>query len=208
MSEFRLHHDVSELLSLLRVGRGGEGAEVYMELLQKHRGSSPFLTTTVSALGAKVKLAEFSRTPEDFLTKYDELKSRNTRHLDSLVSLLAQLAGHKEMTAQELEELRKQLGTVTTTSTVSALQPLEFVRKMLREKQNKKSSGQPVPSFPAWVYERPALLGDFLTGSSLSTDTAVPIASLVKLEMSIDATRDLSKTYNLGLGAQLLEGQE
>ncbi|XP_063146671.1 gamma-tubulin complex component 2 [Candoia aspera] len=213
MSEFRIHHDVNELLSLLRVRGGGEGAEVYIDLLQKNR--APYLTTTASALGAKVKIAEFSRTPEDFLNKYDELKSKNTRHLDSLVYLLSKLTEDKEtlqylqqnakeraelaanaaasnsgsssltfsvpsttskMTVQELEELRKQLGTVTTSS--SSQQPLELVRKALREKQNKKNSGQPVPSFPSWVYERPALIGDFLSSSSLSTDTAVPIGTL------------------------------
>ncbi|KAM6464385.1 gamma-tubulin complex component 2 [Liasis olivaceus] len=213
MSEFRIHHDVNELLSLLRVRGGGEGAEVYIDLLQKNR--APYLTTTASALGAKVKIAEFSRTPEDFLNKYDELKSKNTRHLDSLVYLLSKLTEDKEtlqylqqnakeraelaanaaasnsgsssltfsvpsttskMTVQELEELRKQLGTVTTGSSLQ--QPLELVRKALREKQNKKNSGQPIPSFPSWVYERPALIGDFLSSSSLSTDTTVPIGTL------------------------------
>ncbi|XP_006754975.1 PREDICTED: gamma-tubulin complex component 2 isoform X2 [Myotis davidii] len=74
---------------------------------------------------------------------------------------------------QELEELRKQLGSVATGSTLQ--QSLELTRKMLRDKQNKKNSGQRLPIFPAWVYERPTLVGDFLTGSGLSTDTAVPI---------------------------------
>ncbi|CAI5764942.1 gamma-tubulin complex component 2 [Podarcis lilfordi] len=217
MSEFRLHHDVNELLRLLRArGSCGEGgAEGYVELLQRSQ-SGPFLATSAAALGAKVKIAEFSRTPEDFLTKYDELKSKNTRHLDSLVQLLSKLTEDKEtlqylqqnakeraelaanaaansggasssvtfsipsttakMTAQELEELRKQLGTVTTSS--SAPQSLELVRKSLRDKQNRKNSGQPIPSFPAWVYERPALIGDFLTSSSLSLDTTVPIGTL------------------------------
>uniref|UniRef100_A0ABM5FCF2 Gamma-tubulin complex component n=1 Tax=Pogona vitticeps TaxID=103695 RepID=A0ABM5FCF2_9SAUR len=216
MSEFRIHHDVNELLRVLRVRGGGVGeggAEGYIELLQRNR-AAPFLPTTAAALGAKVKLAEFSRTPEDFLTKYEELKAKNTRHLDPLVYLLAKLAEDKEtlqylqqnakeraelaaanpvssgvgvttlsissaspkMTVQELEELRKQLGTVTTTSGMQ--QPLELVRKALREKQNKKNFGQPIPTFPAWVYERPALVGDFLTGSSLSTDTIVPIGTL------------------------------
>lgn len=46
---------------------------------------------------------------------------------------------------------------------------------MLRDKQNKKNSGQRLPVFPAWVYERPTLLGDFLTGSGTSTDATVPI---------------------------------
>lgn len=51
MSEFRIHHDVNELLSLLQV-RGGDGAEGYIDLLQKHR--TPYVTTTVSAHSAKV----------------------------------------------------------------------------------------------------------------------------------------------------------
>lgn len=51
MSEFRIHHDVNELLSLLHV-RGGDGAEGYIDLLQKHR--TPYITTTVSAHSAKV----------------------------------------------------------------------------------------------------------------------------------------------------------
>lgn len=51
MSEFRIHHDVNELLSLLHV-RGGDGAEVYIDLLQKNR--TPYVTTTVSAHSAKV----------------------------------------------------------------------------------------------------------------------------------------------------------
>lgn len=53
MSEFRIHHDVNELLSLLRV-HGGEGAEVYIDLLQKNR--TPYVTTTVSAHSAKVSV--------------------------------------------------------------------------------------------------------------------------------------------------------
>lgn len=54
MSEFRIHHDVNELLSLLRV-HGGDGAEVYIDLLQKNR--TPYVTTTVSAHSAKVSAA-------------------------------------------------------------------------------------------------------------------------------------------------------
>lgn len=130
MSEFRIHHDVNELLSLLQV-RGGDGAEGYIDLLQKHR--TPYVTTTVSAHSAKVghtptawtldslktsvheettcsccgqflivvhlqvKLAEFSKTPEDFLRKYDELKSKNVRNLDPLVYLLSKLCEDKEV---------------------------------------------------------------------------------------------------------------
>nr|XP_027780719.1 gamma-tubulin complex component 2 isoform X2 [Marmota flaviventris]XP_027780876.1 gamma-tubulin complex component 2 isoform X2 [Marmota flaviventris] len=221
MSEFRIHHDVNELLSLLRV-HSGDGAEVYIDLLQKNR--TPYVTTTVSAHSAKVKIAEFSRTPEDFLKKYDELKSKNTRNLDPLVYLLSKFTEDKEtlqylqqnakeraelaataavtstttfggpataskMSMQELEELRKQLGSVTTGSTLQ--QSLELTRKMLRDKQNKKNSGQQLPVFPAWVYERPTLVGDFLTGSSLSSDVALPIGTLPLASQESAVVEDL-----------------
>ncbi|CAL8282835.1 unnamed protein product [Merluccius merluccius] len=192
MSEFRIHHDVNELLSLLHV-RGGEGAEGYIDLLQKHR--TPYVTTTVSSHSAKVKIAEFSTTPEDFLRKYDEIKSKNVRTLDPLVYLLSKLSEDKEtlqclqqnakersesstnaasttsytlpstttkMSMQELDELRKKLGNVTASS--NAPQSAEVTRKMLRERHNKKNPTQPNPVFPNWVYDRPALIGDFITG--------------------------------------------
>ncbi|XP_004579789.1 gamma-tubulin complex component 2 isoform X1 [Ochotona princeps] len=217
MSEFRIHHDVNELLSLLRV-RGGDGAEVYMDLLQKNR--TPYVSTTVSAHSAKVKIAEFSRTPEDFLKKYDELKSKNARNLDPLVYLLSKLTEDREtlqylqqnakdrgelaassttsfsvpasaskMSLQELEELRKQLGSVATGSTLQ--QSFELTRKMLRDKQNKRNLGQPLPVFPAWVYERPALTGDFLIGSGLSTDVALPIGALPLAAQEAAVVEDL-----------------
>lgn len=208
MSEFRIHHDVNELLSLLHV-RGGDGAEGYIDLLQKHR--TPYITTTVSAHSAKVKLAEFSKTPEDFLRKYEELKSKNVRNLDPLVYLLSKLSEDKEtlqfllhnakeraessanttsttttsytlpqtstkMSMQELDELRKKLGNVTASS--NAPMPAEVTRKMLRDRHNKKNPTQPNPVFPNWVYDRPALIGDFMTGTTPTGDPPVAIGTL------------------------------
>uniref|UniRef100_A0A8C7SE39 Gamma-tubulin complex component n=1 Tax=Oncorhynchus mykiss TaxID=8022 RepID=A0A8C7SE39_ONCMY len=206
MSEFRIHHDVNELLSLLHV-RGGDGAEVFIDLLQKNR--TPYITTTVSAHSAKVKIAEYSKTPEDFLRKYDELKSKNVRNLDPLVYLLSKLSEDKEilqclqqnakersevsanattsttfaipptstkMSMQELEELRKKLGNVTASSNVP--QSAEITRKMLRDRHNKKNPTQPNPVFPNWVYDRPALNGDFITGATAAGDPAVAIGTM------------------------------
>lgn len=45
----------------------------------------------------QVKLVEFSKTPEDFLRKYEELKSKNVRNLDPLVYLLSKLCEDKEV---------------------------------------------------------------------------------------------------------------
>lgn len=66
MSEFRIHHDVNELLSLLHV-RGGDGAEGYIDLLQKHR--TPYVTTTVSAHSAKVGTRDQGRFKEPLASK-------------------------------------------------------------------------------------------------------------------------------------------
>ncbi|XP_052466848.1 gamma-tubulin complex component 2 isoform X2 [Carassius gibelio] len=208
MSEFRIHHDVNELLGLLNV-RGGDGAEVYIDLLQKNR--TPYVTTTVSAHSAKVKMAEHSKTPEDFLRKYDELKSKNVRNLDPLVYLLSKLTEDKEtlkflqqnakersemsanaatstttsysipatsskMSMQELEELRKKLGNVTASSNVP--QSSEVIRKMLRDRHNKKNPTQPNPVFPNWVYDRPALIGDFVTSPTPVGDPVVAIGTM------------------------------
>ncbi|XP_049615725.1 gamma-tubulin complex component 2 isoform X2 [Syngnathus scovelli] len=209
MSEFRIHHHVNELLSVLDV-RGGDGAEGYIDLLQKHR--TPYITTTVSAHSAKVKLAEFSQTPEDFLRKYEELKSKNVRHLDPLVYLLSRLCedsqtlqrlqqnakdrseacaaaaaatttsvlsaatGVSKMSMQELDELRKKLGNAT--AACNAPLSAEVTRKMLRDKHNKKNPAQLNPVFPSWVYERPALLGDFIAGPASAADPAVGTLAL------------------------------
>ncbi|TSK14574.1 Gamma-tubulin complex component 2 [Bagarius yarrelli] len=208
MSEFRIHHDVNELLSLLHV-RGGDGAEVYIDLLQKNR--TPYVTTTVSAHSAKVKLAEHSKTPEDFLRKYEELKSKNARTLDPLVYLLSKFTEDKEtlkflqqnakersemsanptsssmtsfsipptsskMSMQELEELRKKLGNVTASANIP--QSAEVTRKLLRDRHNKKNPTQPIPIFPNWVYDRPALIGDFIISSAPTGDPVVAIGTM------------------------------
>lgn len=208
MSEFRIHHDVNELLGLLNV-RGGDGAEVYIDLLQKNR--TGYVTTTVSAHSAKVKMAEHSKTPEDFLRKYDELKSKNARNLDPLVYLLSKLTEDKEtlkflqqnskersemsanaasstttsysipatsskMSMQELEELRKKLGNVTASSSVP--QSSEVIRKMLRDRHNKKNPTQPNPVFPNWVYDRPSLIGDFITSPTAVGDPVVAVGTM------------------------------
>ncbi|XP_057317649.1 gamma-tubulin complex component 2-like [Hydractinia symbiolongicarpus] len=88
MSEFKIHHHAAELLKLFGVTEG-DGPEVYAELLTKDL--TPYVTTQVSTHTAKRRIAEVSPAPQEFLKKYDELKSKNVRELDSLVYLLASI---------------------------------------------------------------------------------------------------------------------
>lgn len=51
----------------------------------------------MSAHTAKRKLAEFSSCGEKFLSKYDELRVRQTRDLDPLVCLLSEITKDEQL---------------------------------------------------------------------------------------------------------------
>lgn len=57
------------------------------------------------------------------------------------------------------------------------LQSAEVTRKMLRDRHNKKNPTQPNPVFPNWVYDRPALIGDFIVSSTPAGDPPVAIGN-------------------------------
>ncbi|XP_071785890.1 gamma-tubulin complex component 2-like [Asterias amurensis] len=191
MSEFRVHHQVSELIKILGL-HGVDGPELYVDLLVKNR--TPYVTTQVSAHSAKRKIAEFSQTPVDFLQKYDELKSKNVRDLDAFVYLLSKLSEDKDtvdvlqhnaqalqmamdkavlpasgskMSEQEVSELRNQLLTLASSGATTS-QASEVFKKMMREKQSRKNLSLKLPELSAWVFERPNLSGDFVTSPGAS----------------------------------------
>ncbi|XP_065054316.1 gamma-tubulin complex component 2-like isoform X2 [Rhopilema esculentum] len=122
MSEFTIHHHASELLKLLRVS-DGDGPEVYADILTKDL--TPYVTTQVSSHAARRKIAEATSTPREFLKKYDELKSRNIRELDSLVYLLSCIVQDKQTTkfleknAKERLKAKELKGLTTSTSALS-----------------------------------------------------------------------------------------
>lgn len=68
------------------------------------------------------------------------------------------------------------------------MQPAEVTRKMLRDKHNKKNPTQPIPVFPNWVYDRPALVGDFITSPVPPGEPAAAIGNLVLNEEMTDVT--------------------
>lgn len=86
MSEFKIQYHAAELLKLFNVTEG-DGPEIYAELLTKDL--TPYVTTQISTHSAKKRIAENSPSPEQFNKKYEELKSKNVRELDSFVYLLS-----------------------------------------------------------------------------------------------------------------------
>nr|XP_039253451.1 gamma-tubulin complex component 2-like [Styela clava] len=85
--EFRIHHNVNQLLQLLKVDKGK--AEEHTETLLKSR--TPFVTTQVNTHSSAVKICEKASKPKEFLQKYEELKSKNVRNLDSMIHFLSNL---------------------------------------------------------------------------------------------------------------------
>ncbi|XP_013411271.1 gamma-tubulin complex component 2 [Lingula anatina] len=195
MSEFKVHHSVSELMSLLGVKSGEVGAEVYTDMLLKNM--TPYVTTQVSAHNAKRKIAEHTQSPEEFLQKYDELKAKNIRDLDSLVFLLSKLSDdEKTKSFLEKNALDRAAASGTTLSSHSNVlsqlpasgskitqEELSQLRdKLLREASSTASHvGSDVlrkvmrdkhatrnvqlPPQPDWLFQRPHLTLDFVVGS-------------------------------------------
>ncbi|XP_076466365.1 gamma-tubulin complex component 2-like isoform X2 [Babylonia areolata] len=118
MSEFKVHHHVSELMNLLGVRSSDSiGEEVYTEMLLKN--TTPYITTQVSSHHAKRKIGESTPTPIEFFAKYDELKAKNVRDLDPLVSLLSKLSEDqqtKDFLARNATEKMEAAGTTTLSS--------------------------------------------------------------------------------------------
>eukprot|EP00058_Branchiostoma_floridae_P003856 XP_002589344.1 hypothetical protein BRAFLDRAFT_77796 [Branchiostoma floridae] len=206
MSEFRVHHRVSELQNLLKV-RSGEGAEVYADLLLKNM--TPYITTQVSSHSAKRKIASFTKTPDDFQRKYDEVKSKNVRELDPLVFLVSKLT-EETKTQKFLEQNAQERaaeagGTLTSTGSVVSMttasggkmsqeEVSELRNKLLsatsgssilspeslrrqRDKARKNAQSHTL-AVPAWVYERPFLTGDFVRQTQPSAEHPVALGTL------------------------------
>lgn len=201
--EFKIHHYVSELMKKLGVNpSAGPGAEIYTEMLQKNM--TAFVTTQVSAHTAKRKIAETSPTAREFLHKYDELKSKNTRDLDSLVYLLSKLCDDKKLKGFLLKKSADSFSSEGSNSVFSLLpastsakmttEELEMIkaqlqqvtssnsvtasdvlRKVMKEKQAKLWT---LPAQPEWLHQRPYLTMDFVIDSDGREMDVVPIGSL------------------------------
>ncbi|XP_072013299.1 gamma-tubulin complex component 2-like [Amphiura filiformis] len=213
MSEFRIHHQVSELMNVLGI-QSGEGPEVYADLLLKNR--TPFVSTQVSAHSAKRKIAEFSKTPKEFLQKYDELHTKNVRDLDVLVYLLSKLSEDKDtvstleenakmlqmpmdkisipasgtkMTEKEVSDLRSRL--LSMTSSGSNQQASEVFKKMMREKQSKKNLSMTLPELASWVYDRPMMTANYRPTAPSPICPVIPLGNMSLSQQESSIVQDL-----------------
>ncbi|XP_077999830.1 gamma-tubulin complex component 2-like [Glandiceps talaboti] len=225
MSEFKVHHYVNELLTELGVTTG-DSADVYADSLLKNM--TGYVTTQVSAHSAKRKIAEYTRKPEEFLRKYDELKSKNVRELDPMVYFLSKMIDD-EKTKSVLEQHSKenpapqphplsqislpQSGSKMSQQEVSELrnqlmsvassgtmatQPSEAVRKMMREKQAKKNSSLVLPASPSWLSERPFLNADFV----ITHDNREPTVAIGTLPLPIQEQAVLEDLLSVMTGIE------
>nr|CAB3267375.1 gamma-tubulin complex component 2 [Phallusia mammillata] len=92
--EFRIHHCANQLIYLLKASEGQNAAEI-SDLLLKNR--TPFRTTQVNTHTATVRISENAAKPQEFINKYEELKAKNVRNVDSLVYLLSEIMENKEI---------------------------------------------------------------------------------------------------------------
>ncbi|XP_076348938.1 gamma-tubulin complex component 2-like isoform X2 [Tachypleus tridentatus] len=202
MSEFKVHHHVSELMKHLGIAQrssDGVSAESYADLLLKNR--TPNVTTKISSMAAMRKLAEKSKDSDGVLEKYENLKAKNVREVDQVVYLLSQI-NYDEKTKQflrknaeckaESQSRRDALAGNFETSDVSLTKEelIELKNRLQREASggygsamkstkdstSRKNTGFPV--LPSWVKERPFMTWDFVMDSDIEENKVSPIGSL------------------------------
>lgn len=205
MGEFKIHHLVSELIQLLEIpekANEGVSSDSYAELLQKNR--TPYVTSKVSVLSAVNKLSENAPSAEAVLEKYNYLKTRNFREVDSLVYLLAQISldekvknllkkNFVESKSGNLKDADKKNTFIVSCApnghiTDEVLQLTDRYQKQiaselssnfLRDPCIKRSASLCVQQqFPQWVTDRRYLTWDFVPESKLDSCHSGPIGAL------------------------------
>ncbi|KAK7085564.1 Exportin 7 [Halocaridina rubra] len=188
MSEFSVHHHVSELVAFF--GISPALAEQCTETLKASVNRSD--DTQASSSSAVKTLSELSKNPQVLVSKYEELKSRNIRDVDPLVVLLSGVQSDPEI-KKVIEDITKQkyeeegfsyvpvidIVDDITPASETVLTEAELGRlreRLLRESQvvhapseacialdsNDKKSIPLGPQTPDWLLNRPYLSIDFI----------------------------------------------
>ncbi|XP_046395622.1 gamma-tubulin complex component 2-like isoform X2 [Ischnura elegans] len=91
MSDFKVHRLVKELVEVLG---SSASPEKCMDIIQKN--SSPYSSHPASQSAVR-NIAQHSPNPAAFLSKYEELKSKNVDNIGSFVNLLARITEDKRL---------------------------------------------------------------------------------------------------------------
>ncbi|XP_067118956.1 gamma-tubulin complex component 2-like [Centruroides vittatus] len=197
MSEFKIHHHVSELVRLLGVQNNSENvsSDFYAELLLKNR--TPNVSSKISALASVKKLAENATVPEDVYQKYEQLRSRNLREVDPLVYLLSNIASD-EKTKRLLKRSSYKgsnqaiINHLMTSGALTEGDVLQLQERLQRETVGSKNRmakelsfpKRPVssgcPHLPSWMAERLYVSWDFIIHPKQEVDcqTIGPVGAL------------------------------
>lgn len=87
--EYAIHGYVSELLEIFGARSDDLPADKYVDILKANM--IPYVTTAVSMHHSKKCIAETTKTPHEFLKKYDELKMKNIRDVDVVTHFFSKL---------------------------------------------------------------------------------------------------------------------
>ncbi|PVD28265.1 hypothetical protein C0Q70_10852 [Pomacea canaliculata] len=173
MSEFKIHHHVSELMNQLGIRSSDSiGEEVYTERLLKN--TTPYITTQTKEFLAKNAIDQ---------AKTAGMTTLSVQH-DKILAQIPE-SGTK-MTAQELSEIKDRL--LKEANAVSATTMTDFVRKALKEKEQKQNLN--IPLQPDWLFQRPSLTLDFMVGVDGPTDQNIVALGTLPVALQENAVAD------------------
>ncbi|KAG8222679.1 hypothetical protein J437_LFUL015876, partial [Ladona fulva] len=184
MGDFKVHHLVKELVEFLG---SSSSPEKCMDIIQ--RNSAPFTSSHTASQTAVRNISQHSPNPAAFLSKYEELKSKNLDSLGPFVNLLSRISDDKRLkTYLERHAVNVTASEASSESTSATSLHIDdkslskttedhaHIRSRLKKKvtstDGKKlgpfeksinlSSRTKLPKVPNWWAERPFMTMDFV----------------------------------------------
>ncbi|KAF8792059.1 gamma-tubulin complex component 2-like isoform X2 [Argiope bruennichi] len=162
MSEYTVHHLVSELINNLGfTEKLSEGAscEDYAEILKKSR--TPYNTKCANVTAIK-KVSESSSCPEEFMKRYEEIKLKQIREVDSLVSFLYKVQNDEKVKNLLVKNSSAKINSSTVSNEKSSINSnLSHRDAQFQKKSNSIKSEheglrkEPPPRVPPGIYALP-----------------------------------------------------
>lgn len=169
MTEFSVQHLVSELVHALGfTEKFNEGAscEEYSETLNKSR--TPYVTSKNLPISYLKKLSEASPYPEEFLRKYEELKTKHIREMEPFLSLLYKIQCDEKVKNLLMKDAPNKINgtpflieSLNRTSDSQMSGKGKDIQKPEEKEKEKKKVPQGIYPLSDWVRTRSNLSWDF-----------------------------------------------